>query len=57
MIYHLKTNDADVYVETTEEKLRAAMYRYIRRKREEGMKLSETLYCWYPIRVTRKVPE
>lgn len=48
-IFTLHTNEGTRYVRSTHDRLRVAMYQYIRDKRSRGYNLSEIVFCWSPL--------
>lgn len=53
MVYKLHTNEGTRYVESNNEKIKQAMYQYIRTKRAAGATLASVIYCWTPIHIGR----
>jgi hypothetical protein len=45
-IYKLTTNENTRYVRSTDDRLRKAMYEYIKIKRSKGYSLANIVYCW-----------
>ena len=52
-VYELTTNEGKRYVYSTDARLRAMMYTYIRAKREAGHSLASIIYCWSPLTIGR----
>jgi hypothetical protein len=47
--YKLTTNEGTKYVRSTENRIRAAMFKYIKAKRKDGHLLASIVFCWSPI--------
>jgi hypothetical protein len=50
-IYELHTNESKSYVQSTDARLRRAMFEYIQVKRSEGYPLADIVFCWAPLQV------
>lgn len=50
-IYQLHTNEGVRYVRSTDARLRAAMFAYIREKRATGYPMADIIYCWSPLSI------
>lgn len=54
-IFKLTTNERVEYVRSTNERLRKAMYAYIREKRAQDMPLAAITFTWHPIYPSRTI--
>ena len=50
-VFELHTNEGRRFVRSTTARLQAAMYAYIRAKREKGVLLADIIFCWTPITI------
>lgn len=51
-MYKLRTNEGVKYVRSTESRLTAAMWKYIREKRKAGVPLADIVFTWSRLHFT-----
>lgn len=50
-VFKLTTNTGTQFVRSTDDRLRARMWDYIRECRQQGMPLEAIMFSWTPVRV------